>query len=112
MKKVLILSSLLVVVCVAVVSITIAKRNASMLFQVENMEALSLGGSIIIETCYMNVSEVSGTGIYFIKCSVGTTIINGEYVIYPCNHESTMRVESSQSYVSNANRCYAVPSPD
>ncbi|MDR1340016.1 MAG: hypothetical protein LBK58_08205 [Prevotellaceae bacterium] len=60
MKRILILSSLFAVVCFAVVNLAIEERNASMSLQTENAEALTVGGPVGLETCYMNVSVVSG----------------------------------------------------
>jgi hypothetical protein len=112
MKKILILSSLFIVICFAVGNISLAKRNASMSLQMENVEALTLSGPIFLNSCYWNVSVVNGSGIYFYTCSPGTTIINGEKVIYPCGHEGSQRIESTQNSVSNRNSCYSRPSAE
>jgi hypothetical protein len=109
MKRILILSSLLTVICFAVVNLAVEERNASMSLQTENVEALTLNGPIILDRCYMNVSGVSGTGIHYYRCRVGTTVINGEDVIYPCSWGST--IESSLSSVSDARWCYSTPAP-
>jgi hypothetical protein len=109
MKKVLILSSLFAVVCFAVVNLAIEERNASMSLQTENAEALTVGGPVVLETCYMNVSVVSGTGVYFYKCNSFTSTNGyGNDVVFPCiyGNGAGTRVESSQSSVSNPKKCY------
>ncbi|MDR1170044.1 MAG: hypothetical protein LBK97_04325 [Prevotellaceae bacterium] len=110
MKRILILSSLFTVICFALVNLTVEERNASMSLQTENVEALTLTGPITLDRCYMNVSSVSGTGIHYYKCRVGTTVINGEDVIYPCSWGGNM-IESSLSSVSDARWCYSIPAP-
>jgi hypothetical protein len=109
MKRILILGSLFVAVCFAVVSLAVTKRNASASFQMENMEALTVGGVIALETCYMNVSPISGTGVYFYKCNpMTTTNIYGNRLIFPCiwGNGAGTRVESSQSAISDPRECY------
>jgi hypothetical protein len=109
MKKVLILSSLFVAVCFVAVTMSVAKRNASVSLQMENMEALTYPTSVGIASCYMNVPLVTGTGVFIWKCNPSTN--NNR--IYPCPGASVstagVRVESQQSSASGSQICYLSP---
>jgi hypothetical protein len=108
MKKILILSSLFVAVCFAVVNMSVAKRNASVSLQMENMEALTYPTVVILGKCYMNVPLVTGTGVFIGRCNPIT--LNDR--IYPCGGNAPtagVPVESQQSYASNQQLCFVSP---
>jgi hypothetical protein len=113
MKKILILSSLFVAVCFVVVNMSVAKRNASVSLQLDNVEALTVvGGPVYLETCYMNVPAISGTGVFIFKCGSATgNNSSGKRILYPCfyGYGAGSLVESSQSSVSIPKECYVSP---
>ncbi|MDR1170043.1 MAG: hypothetical protein LBK97_04320 [Prevotellaceae bacterium] len=96
MKRILFFISLFVSICFAIVSITLSKINTSMSLQTENVEALT--NAVVLKTCYLFVTPLSGTGVYYYQCNSST---NPHYVLYPCGTkiESTSASYSDLCYV-------------